>query len=136
MYISISISIFSVWLTSAPFVHSSVPSKSKSGQDGERNLYEQCREHGITCITISHRPALDEFHDYRLVFDGDGGWKYESKYLCMSRSQDAQSDTLTFKFLCDVITEILHETLDPEHGCLGELIDSYQLTETDSDLED
>lgn len=77
--------------------------------DGERNLYEQCREHGITCITISHRPALDEFHDYRLVFDGDGGWKYE---------------------------KILHETLDPEHGCLGELIDSYQLTETDSDLED
>lgn len=77
--------------------------------DGERNLYEQCAAHGITCITISHRPALDEFHEYRLVFDGDGGWRYE---------------------------KILHETLDAEHGCEGELIDSYQLTETDSDLED
>eukprot|EP00055_Hartaetosiga_balthica_P012730 m.62706 g.62706 ORF g.62706 m.62706 type:complete len:1271 (+) comp8040_c2_seq2:177-3989(+) len=43
----------------------------------ERNLYRLCAKQGITCITISHRPALMMFHDILLELDGDGGYKLE-----------------------------------------------------------
>jgi ATP-binding cassette subfamily D (ALD) protein 3 len=46
-------------------------------KDAETMLYDSCRERNITCITISHRPALDQFHAYRLIFDGERGWRYE-----------------------------------------------------------
>lgn len=36
------------------------------------------REKGITLFTISHRASLFKFHDYMLVFDGEGGWSFES----------------------------------------------------------
>jgi ABC-type uncharacterized transport system fused permease/ATPase subunit len=42
----------------------------------EKNLYETCGKLNITCITISHRPALYKYHDYELCFDGAGGHSY------------------------------------------------------------
>lgn len=43
----------------------------------EERLYELCRERRITCITISHRPALETFHDAKLELDGNGSYTYE-----------------------------------------------------------
>lgn len=41
----------------------------------ERRLFRLCRELGITLITISHRPALQDFHQRMLVLDGAGGYQ-------------------------------------------------------------
>ena len=41
----------------------------------ERRLFKLCRELGITLITISHRPALQDFHQRMLVLDGAGGYQ-------------------------------------------------------------
>eukprot|EP00457_Paulinella_chromatophora_P000498 gb/GEZN01000498.1/.p1 GENE.gb/GEZN01000498.1/~~gb/GEZN01000498.1/.p1 ORF type:complete len:1324 (+),score=253.94 gb/GEZN01000498.1/:41-4012(+) len=40
----------------------------------ETRLFTTCRRMGITLITISHRPALQEYHNRMLVLDGNGGW--------------------------------------------------------------
>jgi len=48
-------------------------------KDAETDLYNNCAKNGITCITISHRPALEKFHQYKLWFDGEGGWSFEKK---------------------------------------------------------
>lgn len=40
----------------------------------EKRLFITCRRMGITLITISHRPALQEYHNRMLVLDGAGGW--------------------------------------------------------------
>ena len=44
----------------------------------ERRLYESCVENNITCITISHRPVLEQYHDVVLnvLKDGKGGWDF------------------------------------------------------------
>ena len=44
----------------------------------ERRLYEACRDQGITCITISHRPVLEQYHDVvlNILADGKGGWTW------------------------------------------------------------
>lgn len=44
----------------------------------EVRLYELCNEKGITCVTISHRPALVAFHDMKLELDGQGGFSLEA----------------------------------------------------------
>jgi len=41
----------------------------------EKRLFETCRRMGITLITISHRPALQEYHDRMLILNGDKGWE-------------------------------------------------------------
>ncbi|KAL0489343.1 peroxisomal long-chain fatty acid import protein [Acrasis kona] len=79
---------------------------STINRDAETDLYKYCKEFGITCITISHRPALDQFHDYRLVFDGEGGWKYE---------------------------QIDQETNNHEGGKLGRVISAFDLSMEDQD---
>lgn len=43
--------------------------------DIEKNLYQQCKELNITCITISLRPALKPYHDYEFALDGEGGYQ-------------------------------------------------------------
>lgn len=40
--------------------------------DMEERLYDYCKQDGITCITISLRPALKQYHDKELSFDGEG----------------------------------------------------------------
>lgn len=44
----------------------------------EKLLYDKCKELMITCITISHRPALYSYHDYVILFDGRGGHEYKA----------------------------------------------------------
>ena len=43
----------------------------------ETRLYEACRKRNITCITISHRPVLEQYHDVvvNILKDGKGGWE-------------------------------------------------------------
>eukprot|EP00808_Paulinella_micropora_P006840 g641.t1 len=43
----------------------------------EARLFTTCRRMGITLITISHRPALQEYHNRMLILDGNGGWSLE-----------------------------------------------------------
>eukprot|EP00049_Salpingoeca_infusionum_P008792 m.144576 g.144576 ORF g.144576 m.144576 type:complete len:1291 (-) comp14133_c0_seq3:1306-5178(-) len=50
---------------------------SAVNQDMERRLYRLCAERNITCITISHRPALVAFHDLKLELVGDGTYNFE-----------------------------------------------------------
>ena len=38
----------------------------------ERKLYDACGKRNITCITISHRPVLEQYHDYVLNVLKDG----------------------------------------------------------------
>lgn len=45
--------------------------------DIEKNLYQQCKDQGITCVTISLRPALKPYHTHELSFSGEGGWQIE-----------------------------------------------------------
>ena len=40
----------------------------------EERLYRICAERGITCVTISHRPALEAFHHTKLALNGKGGY--------------------------------------------------------------
>ena len=44
----------------------------------ERRLYDACAARNITCITISHRPVLEQYHDYVLnvLKDGKGGYSW------------------------------------------------------------
>eukprot|EP00924_Labyrinthula_sp_SR-Ha-C_P003233 snap_masked-scaffold_15-processed-gene-3.11-mRNA-1 protein AED:0.06 eAED:0.06 QI:0/0/0/0.5/1/1/2/0/1430 len=44
----------------------------------ERRLYEVCKKRNITCITISHRPVLEKYHDVvlNILADGKGGWSF------------------------------------------------------------
>ena len=37
----------------------------------EERLYRICAERGITCVTISHRPALEAFHHTKLALNGN-----------------------------------------------------------------
>ena len=43
----------------------------------EERLYQLCKQRGITCITISHRPALEMFHDVKLELDGKGSYTFQ-----------------------------------------------------------
>lgn len=44
----------------------------------EKRLYQTCERRGITCITISHRPVLEQYHDVvlNILADGKGGWEW------------------------------------------------------------
>lgn len=44
--------------------------------DVEGFMYTHCRELGISLITVSHRPSLWKYHDYKLKFDGRGAWEF------------------------------------------------------------
>ena len=70
----------------------------------ERRLFRLCRELGITLITISHRPALQDFHDRMLVLDGAGG--YQIHKLSM-KSETQLTHSVSHRSLTD-----LHTMLD------------------------
>jgi len=42
----------------------------------EGNIYVTCKKLGITLFTISHRPNLQQYHDYQLRLDGHSHWEY------------------------------------------------------------
>ncbi|KAI8032142.1 ABC transporter D family member 1 [Camellia lanceoleosa] len=47
--------------------------------DMEERFCARVQAMGMSCITISHRPALVAFHDVVLSLDGEGGWKVQYK---------------------------------------------------------
>ena len=49
--------------------------------DVEQYMYEYCKEIGISLITISHRPSLWRFHDWRLHLDGRGAYTFDRMVL-------------------------------------------------------
>lgn len=57
----------------------------------ERRLYDLCQARNITCITISHRPALIAYHDLKLELDGRGSYSLET----ISHSGAGSSRALT-----------------------------------------
>jgi len=44
--------------------------------DVEGFMYTHCRKLGICLITVSHRPSLWKYHDYKLTLDGRGHWEF------------------------------------------------------------
>eukprot|EP00746_Dinoflagellata_sp_MGD_P150916 gnl/MRDRNA2_/MRDRNA2_82672_c0_seq3.p1 gnl/MRDRNA2_/MRDRNA2_82672_c0~~gnl/MRDRNA2_/MRDRNA2_82672_c0_seq3.p1 ORF type:complete len:1287 (+),score=215.03 gnl/MRDRNA2_/MRDRNA2_82672_c0_seq3:83-3943(+) len=63
--------------------------------DMEQRLFCMCRELNITCITISHRPALRRFHQRMLsIGDGKKGFKIENVSVETASTAESNS-TLT-----------------------------------------
>lgn len=48
---------------------------SAVSSDVEKDLYLYAKQLGITCVTISLRPALKAYHDYEFSFTGNGEYK-------------------------------------------------------------
>eukprot|EP00756_Hemistasia_phaeocysticola_P011991 Hpha_TRINITY_DN15165_c3_g17::TRINITY_DN15165_c3_g17_i1::g.126646::m.126646 len=48
----------------------------------EKRMYDTCAERGITCITISHRPVLERYHDavLNVLKDDKGGWTWKETW--------------------------------------------------------
>lgn len=46
--------------------------------DLEEKCMHMCREAGITCISVAHRPSLLKYHQQLLRLDGEGGFSVES----------------------------------------------------------
>ena len=67
----------------------------------ERRLFKLCRELGITLITISHRPALQDFHQRMLVLDGAGGYQIHE---LVSQSENQLSHSISTRSLADLDT--------------------------------
>ncbi|GFY91369.1 peroxisomal ABC transporter 1 [Actinidia rufa] len=57
--------------------------------DMEERFCARVRAMGMSCITISHRPALVAFHDVVLSLDGEGGWNVHHKREDSSVHTDA-----------------------------------------------
>jgi ATP-binding cassette subfamily D (ALD) protein 3 len=49
---------------------------SAVSMDVEGFMYTHCRNLGITLFTVSHRQSLWKYHEYALVFDGRGNYKF------------------------------------------------------------
>ncbi|RLN30392.1 ABC transporter D family member 1 [Panicum miliaceum] len=47
--------------------------------DMEERFCKKVRAMAMSCITISHRPALVAFHDIVLSLDGEGGWNVQHR---------------------------------------------------------
>jgi ABC-type multidrug transport system ATPase subunit len=88
----------------------------------ERKLYDLCQERGITCITISHRPALMAYHDLKLELDGKGSYTVEDithsgassrRALTPSASQVALADAAAEEGGAGVIAHAIADASDP-----------------------
>jgi putative ATP-binding cassette transporter len=53
--------------------------EATSGLDiaNEENLYRELQSHGVTMLSVGHRPSLVQFHKrvVQLLGDGLGGWR-------------------------------------------------------------
>ena len=67
----------------------------------ERRLFKLCRELGITLITISHRPALQDFHQRMLVLNGAGGYQIHD---LPSKPENQLTHSISSRSLSDVNT--------------------------------
>lgn len=56
-----------------------IADEATSGLDAknEENLYQQMIAHGITLLSVTHKPSLMKFHQemVQLIGDGNGGWR-------------------------------------------------------------
>ena len=75
----------------------------------ERRLFKLCRELGITLITISHRPALQDFHQKMLVLDGAGGYQIHD---LPSKPENQLTHSISTRSLSDVNTAMRHYAFD------------------------
>lgn len=50
---------------------------SAVSSDVEGLLYSECKQRGITLVTLSTRASLKKFHTFQLTLDGHGGWVVE-----------------------------------------------------------
>jgi len=41
----------------------------------EGKMYQHAKDIGITLLTVTHRPSLQEFHQHVVKFDGNGSYK-------------------------------------------------------------
>ena len=71
----------------------------------ERKLYDMCQERGITCITISHRPALIAYHDLKLELDGKGGYTVEDITHSGTSSRNAITPSASQVALADAAAD-------------------------------
>lgn len=59
-----------------------IADEATSGLDekNEKDLYEQMIAHGITLLSVTHKPTLMKFHQkvVRLLGDGKGGWQMKA----------------------------------------------------------
>ena len=53
-------------------------STSAMSKEIERSIYENCKKLGITIFIVSHKPELNDLHDYQLNFLGEGAWEWKS----------------------------------------------------------
>lgn len=42
----------------------------------ENEMFKQCQLLNITCITVSHHPHLDHFHQQKITVSGRGTWSW------------------------------------------------------------
>jgi ABC-type uncharacterized transport system fused permease/ATPase subunit len=43
--------------------------------NSEGKMYQHAKDLGITLLTVTHRPSLQEFHSNVVKFDGSGGYQ-------------------------------------------------------------
>lgn len=46
--------------------------------DGELVLYKAMADAGISMLSVAHRKAVREYHQYSIVFDGNTGWEWKN----------------------------------------------------------
>jgi ABC-type uncharacterized transport system fused permease/ATPase subunit len=73
----------------------------------EKRLFITCRRMGITLITISHRPALQEYHNRMLVLDGNGGFSLQG--IDSAASEETRALEIAGKTREEAFDVILHE---------------------------
>eukprot|EP00942_MAST-04A_sp_MAST-4A-sp1_P002841 g2841.t1 len=65
----------------------------------ERKLYDACGKRNITCITISHRPVLEQYHDYVLnvLKDGKGGYTWRETLRQKNKMHKKRSASILYQ---------------------------------------
>ena len=101
----------------------------------ERRLFKLCRELGITLITISHRPALQDFHQRMLVLDGAGGYQIHD---LPSKPENQLTHSVSTRSLSDVNTMLGNYPFDKivarlERSGSVALLNIYELGQDDSE---